>query len=386
MKHFPAAVSCQPRSYGHPRLVRKVHIHEPTASRLCRAKPARGKLARSKLAMGVPRFWGTVPMVLLTVSTALAGAPDIRFDTASVVGCRDVTTTEFEASHPSERLVEGRFRISAIVQDGMLPEDVQYSYQIVNPGARVQIVDYQPQTRQATAVAGNVTVEKTKETNKSLGLSLSGGFQPIAQGTAGADLGSKDISQIRYELKPPMEVVLVAGTLDRGTGVYFKLRPSPDESLEGSREFSLMMRVPHAWRGDMMYVRCEAQQHRRGGYESLGVTRFVVGLFAQGDEQARQAAEDLVRAEATLRRSVVDHRRDIQKRSIPTVVHQVGAWLDVYHPRIPDTWLERLIYGSTNLEQYEFYGYLPRDIRQIAEQYRQAKRQISRYSGARREA
>ncbi len=324
------------------------------------------------------RVSGILLLLLLRSVTPslLAASPDIRFDTAYLVSCRDVTTPEFKAVNSHERLVEGRFRITAMVEDGKLPEGMQYAYQILNPTQRVRIVDYQPQTQQATAVAGNVSVEKKKESNKSLGLSVSGSFESIAQGTAGSDIGTKDTSQIRYELKPPMEVVLVAGTMDRGTGVYFKLRPSPDEALEGSREFSVVMRVPDSWRGDVFYVRCEAQEDRRGNYTSLGVARFVVGLYAEGDEDAREAAENLVRAEATLRRTVAQRQRDIHKRSIPTVVHQVAALLDVYDPRIPDAWLDHLIYGPTNIEQYDFYGYLPPDVRNVADRYRQAKRRV----------
>ncbi len=316
-------------------------------------------------------------LFLLCAATPLqAASPDIRFDTADLVSCRDVTTPEFKAANTQERLVEGHFRITAMVEEGEMREGMQYAYQILNPTGRVRIVDYQPQTQQATAVAGNVSIERKKESNKSLGLSVNGSFESIAHGTAGSDIGTKDTSQIRYELKPPMEVVLVAGTMDRGTGVYFKLRPSPDEALEGSREFSVVMRVPDSWRGEVMYVRCEAQENRRGSYTSLGVTRFVVGLYVEGDEEALRAAENLVLAEATLRRTVAKRQRDIQKRSLPTLVHKVGALLDMYDPRIPDSWLERLIYGPTNIEQYDFYGYLPPDVRNVADRYRQAKRRM----------
>ena len=142
----------------------------------------------------------------------------------------------------------------------------------------MQIVDYEPRTSQATPLAGNVSVEQQQETSKSLGASLSGGFQPFAQGTAGTDLAEKSTSQIRYELKPPMEVILVAGTVQRGTGVYFKLLPSAESAWEGSREFVIVMRVSRDWRGDIMYVRCEAQQDQHGRVASRGVSRFVVGI------------------------------------------------------------------------------------------------------------
>ena len=344
----------------------------PVTSR--RAKGAVSRLSRSASPAAKILCFSSV-VCLCALSPLLASSPDVRFDMAYLVGCRDVTTDEFAAANPKERLVEGRFRISALVDQADLPEGTQYVYRIVNPTGRLQIVDYRPKTRQSTAVAGNVSVEKKQESSKSLGVSLSGSFQNLVHGTAGSDLGAKDAAQIKYELKPPMEVVLVAGTVERGTGVYFKLKPSPDRSLEGSREFQLVMRVSRSWRGDVMYVRCEAQQKRRGQLVPRFVTRFVVGLYAEGDEGARRAAEDLVLAEATLRRTVAQCQRQIQQRSVPSLVHKVGAMLDMYDPRIPDSWLDRIIYGPTSIEQNEFYAYLPAEVREMADQYRRCREQ-----------
>ena len=87
-------------------------------------------------------------------------------------------------------------------------------------------------------------------------------------------MAEKRLSHIRYELKPPMEVMLVAGTVQRGTGVYFRLLPSRGSAWEGSREFVIVMRVPRHWRADMMYLRCEAQQDD----QDRVVTRGCPGL------------------------------------------------------------------------------------------------------------
>ncbi len=321
-------------------------------------------------------------ILMFAVSPALARTPAVRFDTADLVSCRDVTTDDFAAANPRQRLIEGRFRVSAMVDDGQLPDNVHYVYRFLSPAGRLRVVDYQPKTEQTSMVAGNVSIERKKESSKSLGLSVSGSFESLLRGTAGSDIGSKNAANIRYELKPPMEVVLVAGTVERGTGVYFKMRPSPDRALEGSHEFLIVMCVPQNWRGDVMYIRCEAQQNRHGKRTSRYITRFVVGLYAEGDDEARMAAEDLVASEAQLRRTVTQHQKAIQKRSVPSLVHQVGVLLDVVHPRIPNTWLDRLIYGSTSIDQYDFYGYLPVAVRRTADEYRHAKRRMYQLSGS----
>ncbi len=324
-----------------------------------------------------------LPLLWLGLAApALGRGVETHFDSASLVSCRDVTTDEFAAAHPLERLVEARFQVTAIVE-GQLPAAAQHVYQFLSPTGSVRVVDYQPKTEQASPVVGNVAIEKKKESSKSLGLSVSGSFESLVRGTAGSDLSAKNGANIRYELKPPMKVVLVAGTVDRGTGVYFKLRRSPDRPLEGMHEFLVVMQVPSSWRGDLMYLRCEWQQERHGEWSSQDVARFVIGLYREGDEEARLAAEQLVRSEALLRRTVLQQHGDIAKRATPSLMHRVGALLDVYDPRIPSGWLDQLVFGSANAQRYEFYEYLPSGVRQAADRYCSAKRRLIELSGDR---
>jgi hypothetical protein len=80
---------------------------------------------------------------------------------------------------------------------------------------------------------------------------------------------------------------------------------------------------------------------------------------------------------------VVQRQHEIQRRAMPTVVHRVGALLDMYDPRIPDTWLDRLVYGPAQIQDLEFVRYLPDDVRRVADRYAQAKRRVYEYSGSR---
>ena len=318
---------------------------------------------------------------LATLTTVGADMPRVQFDTGYTVPCRDVTPEDLDSVRSGERRVEARFRISALVLEGALPDAAQYMYQIISPLGSMQIVDYEPRTALATDVVGNVSIDKKKESSKSLGISLSGSFDQLVKGTGGADLGAKDTSQVRYELKPQMEVLLASGTLNRGTGAYFKLRPSADTSLEGDRTFTITFRVPADWRGDIVYLKCEAQEQRRGQLISRGAAHFMIALHAAGDDEVRQAAEELIHAESLLRQTVAKREDDIQRCALPTVAHRVGALLDLYDPRIPEQWLDRLIYGPANLRRHAFVQHLPEDIRVLASQYVQAKRRMFFFSG-----
>ena len=128
---------------------------------------------------------GSLVVLSLAATPLLAREPAVRFDTGYLVSCRDVTPAEFAAANPHERLMEGRFRVTAIVEDGRCRKTTQYVYRFLNPPGRVRVVDYRPKTQQATAVAGNVRVEKKKEDSKTLGLSVSGSFESLVRGTAG---------------------------------------------------------------------------------------------------------------------------------------------------------------------------------------------------------
>ncbi|MHB8973661.1 MAG: hypothetical protein ACYC3X_25970 [Pirellulaceae bacterium] len=329
-------------------------------------------------------LWAGWSVLTVAAGVTLADSADVRFDTMNPVSCRDVTTPADTADDPQQRLVAARFQVTALPADDERNANMQYVYHFLSPTGNVQIVDYEPRTTQVTSLAGNVVVEQTKEANQSLDVSLSGGFQPFAQGTAGADADQKTSSHIRYEVKPPLEVVLVAGTVQRGTGVYFKLLPATELAWEGSREFVITMRVPRHWRADLMYLRCEAQQHEHDRMVPRGSSRFVMGLYSAGDDEARAAVEALNLAEVTLRRTAAQRQQDIARRALPSVVHKLGALLDVYDPRIPEAWLDRLIYGPANIEQYDFVDYLPADVQRMAGRYTQAKLRLSsEFSGKR---
>lgn len=132
-----------------------------------------------------------------------------------------------------------------------------------------------------------------------------------------------------------------------------------------------------------MYVRCEARRKRLGQLVSFGVSRFIVGLHVAGDQSAKSAAQELVLSEMLLRRIVDEEQQEIQQRAVPSLAHKVGTWFDVVAPRIPDSWLDRIIYGSTHISEHDFYSHLPQRIRRMANRYRRAKQTMYQLNGSR---
>jgi len=319
----------------------------------------------------------------LHLQPAVASPPLVQFDTGPTASCRVATPKKNAVTDPQHRLVQATLHVSALVSQPLEQRKLEYLYEIVNPTGSIQITDYNPKTELGSDVAGNIGVEKKKESTKSLGMNVSGTFEHFVRASGVGDMGAKDSLQLHYELKPRQSAILAAGTVQRGTGVYFKLRASSDSSLEGQRDFMIVMRVPTKWRADMVYLRCEVRDMGGGKPRVVNTASFVIGLYVAGDDEAMRAAETLIQTEAVLRRTVANRQQEIERQSMRSIVHRLGAMLDLYKPRIPKSWLARVIYGPTAVVRDDFTRRLPDDVEQCVLDYIRAKQRVYQLSGKR---
>ena len=327
-------------------------------------------------------------LVLVICLPDLSQASDttrVLFDVNYLVECRTVTSPEFAAANPNEDLVEARLRVSSLIQYGREEDLLQFIYQARSPEKSVRVVDAFPKTTLTTSYAGNVDVEKNREAQRQFDLNVSGQYPGFIKGDASAHAASKQSEQLQYELLPPMELLAASGTIERGFGAYFKLKPSPRTSLEGANDFLLVLRVPRQWRGDYMVVRCQAL----GTGHSLvpaaapiayGQGKFLIALYREGDDQAKSAADRLVRAEFDLRRAVELYREEIEKLTYPTVVHRVGQLLDVLQPQPGESWLDQFVYQPARQRPPQLVQELPKPVRAAAADFVSAKLQLQRLS------
>jgi hypothetical protein len=241
---------------------------------------------------------------LLAAAAAQAETPRVAFDMPFVVAGRDVTPAEFAADHPGQKLIEARFEISSLLGAGQERDLTQYFVRIENPERSLTVVDYLPKTLHESRMAGPVTVTDSKEKNASLGINFSGKYELITAVGPTAGIGVKNTSCVKYELLPPLESVAASGTLLRGSAVFFKLKATPRNPLEGAREYGLVLQVPASWRTDYVQVRCTAEGMQRSLVSTFdeevtcGKRDFVVALYLEGDEPARLSAEAFARRRA----------------------------------------------------------------------------------------
>ena len=317
--------------------------------------------------------------IVLAVPAADGGQPHIEFDMQPAVACRDVTDDQFAKLHPGERLYEARIEISSMLAAGSEHDLTEFFYRLASPQQSIRIVDYSPRTTLASDYNGGIAIEEKQEKTKSLGLAVSGVWEPVKV-TGHGDAGRKKTVTKKYELVAPMESVAASGTIEHGFGVYFKLRQSRQINLEGSKEFQLIFRAPAKWRGDLLDVRCEAFGIDRGIVRQFdqqvrcGLSEFPVALYRAGDSRAQAVAQRYVESSYRLRTIAVASRNEIQRRSYPTVLHELGRLFDVTDPKIPSTWLEDVF--NDGASGHSFENRLPASVRSATAEYLTAKRAL----------
>jgi len=252
-------------------------------------------------------FLGTAAFAWL--AAAHAGPPNVGFDVSYSVECRDVTPREFVEANPQSKIIEARFHVSALVRRGDEADIQEMMYVVLSPEKRLQVVDFEPKTQMESEFVDPVQVVETDEDASSIDGSLSVEINPLSnvdiRPSAGASKMSKSNRQEKYAKLAPRRPVVASGTTNRGHGVFFKLKPYSQVSLQGQKEFVCRFVVPKDWRADYVCVDCAVRPRSKSpwmGAEPAGARRVLVGLYLQGDAEAREAAERLAYAYETYKR------------------------------------------------------------------------------------
>jgi hypothetical protein len=263
--------------------------------------------------------------------------------------------------------------VSLLASGGAAEHIDECLYRFEGAASMMQVVDYLPRTTMDTSVAGNIRVQRSEEKSNQINLSVDGGWEWI-HATAGGSQGEAARSALEFELAPPQEMVAAVGTIGRGTGVYFKLRRTPQVSLEGSRDFLITLRVPMAWRGGYFRAYCQAVRRTHRGVEVIGGGSFLLPLYLAGDLEGKQLAEHLSNSEQRLYAVARKNQREVQRRSHPTIAHE----LSLVDPKIPNTWFQQVLeYPASSSSGLAFEARLPPDLQASIGEYRMAQRRLT---------
>lgn len=271
----------------------------------------RGGLPRAVLAAAL---W-------LAATSALAARPEVEFDAPAVVAASDITTAEFRAAHPGEKLIAVRIEISSLVRRGDAKDLAEVLYRVEATDRDMQVFDFGPKTTLAPLAAGTVAVERDTDARTSVRANVAGRYFPFAEGDAALSKDINEQTRLRYELPAPQEVVVTSGSTQRRRGVFVKLRASRRGSLEGASAVVVVYAVPQNWRGGVFAVEAEARSAvggvlgEQGDAVACGAASFATGVYLAGDLVARDAVERLVAAEKAYTHAETEHARE-RKRDL----------------------------------------------------------------------
>jgi hypothetical protein len=235
-----------------------------------------------------------------SVTTLSAKQPaSVNFDTSSQIACRVLPSTAATVDS-GMKLIEARFRVSVLVNEGSVEAVDDVVVLIESPQHRLRVIDFSPKTEVANAVDGEVQTTRTTENSTTAGAQLGGAPIPFYN-LASAQLSGTHHEVVAQTIKelPAKCLVLASGTTDGEHGAFFKIKGAPQVPLEGAKEFTCTFEVPKNWRGGWCLVSCHArslEDHRLSKKSELcGFAETIVGLYVSGDDQAQQVAARLDR-------------------------------------------------------------------------------------------
>ncbi|HVU86547.1 MAG TPA: hypothetical protein VHD36_04460 [Pirellulales bacterium] len=258
--------------------------------------------------MGKARFATLATMLTLAWSIVLwadtsSAETRVMFDMPDSIECRDVTPEKCAAAHPNLKAIEGKFRLSARITRGSETDVVDFLYMLISPSLRLKIHDYLPNTTLESALSGdNIEVAETTENTTGNTQDAHIGYKIFNLG-ASRNQTAKTTEQNHYKQIVPKALVLASGTTNREHGVFFKLRPSNGQSLEGAKEFTFLAIVPKSWRGDWCTITCAARAQKKSFLPTsvtlAGIEQAHIGLYLSGDREANALAEQLCQIQET---------------------------------------------------------------------------------------
>lgn len=323
-------------------------------------------------------------LLFLTAAACLAAADEqiVAFDAPALVPVNEVEIDDCDqAELSSQKIIEIVIPVSSEVASRDRNATDEFRFDVYWNRNVYPLVDYAPKTQTVSDVEGLISVEKSADKNSGIGLNLSSGYQDVLLGTAKLDFSKRTGTKLKYQEVPKHEVLVSSGTVQRGTGAFFRFHPSKRNTLEGGRNLVVAYRVPQAWRGGVIKVECRANGQRKivGSWrEPFEESRaFVVAVYLEGDDQARQAAEDFVRSEQGLRQNWRRHQDGPRQNS-------GGIFGFVTPPSskssLPSQWVHHLIQSGADDYLRKYRSSLPDDLAEAADRFVIARRDLFEFS------
>jgi hypothetical protein len=276
---------------------------------------------------------------------AAADPPSIRFDMPPTAAAQPT-------DDPQQVSID--LRLSSMIESPDPLPIRQWIVRCVPRDESILIADYSPRTETASDLATPIQIKQCEEESESGGLAIDGAYANLTRAHAGIDRGVKNTNTIQFDRVAPMHAVTAAGTINRGNGVYFKLRWTATQVLEGEKTFGITMRVPPGWRGGLIDVSVVAYSDTKSllswetEVKAIGQANFVVAAFRSGDARAAELARTVSEAEQNLRRLAKQTPRPSAASSLPSMLRQFATKIDREPPPNHNAWVDRVLRGDAD--------------------------------------
>jgi hypothetical protein len=151
------------------------------------------------------------------------------------------------------------------------------------------IIDFLPKEKLAAATDGGITITEGEDGRVSYGIGLQTEKAGVSAIGRAESMNSRS-SKREYTLPAPNVVVATSGTIERGACIWFKFERTAQHQLEKQHMMYVILEVDSAWRCDA--VKYATQATATGG-EICGENAFHLGLYLNGDEDAKNRACNL---------------------------------------------------------------------------------------------
>ena len=325
----------------------------------------------------------------LFADSTRADSPAVKFDAPALIAVSHGQRISDSLGHlatdlysTNEKLIQVVIPVSSEVRHQDRGNVTEFRFDVFWNRNAYPITSYGPQTKTLSKIEGLISVEKVQERNNGFGLDLKSGYQDVVSGTATAELSNKTGTKLQYQEVPKHEVLIASGTVRRGTGAFFRFHPSRQHTLEGGRDLVVIYRVPRSWRGGVLKIECRADGERKviGSWrEPFQESRsFVVPIYLDGDDQAREAAMSFAQAEQNLRSNWQQHVERGQKK-------QANSLLGLFNSpssqsNLPKQWMHYLIQSGNDVYLTRYRSQLPKSVAVAAEDFVSARQGLLKLS------
>lgn len=310
----------------------------------------------------------------LASSSSFAGEPSIKFDVPALVGVKEVQNPQGQLGN--EKIIEVIIPVSSEVTLRDRSNVDEFRFDVYWNRNVYPIADYAPKTQTVSEIEGLISIEKSQDRSAGIGINFNAGYQKIGSGAAKADFSKRDGTRTKFQQVPQHEVLVASGTVQRGTGAFFRFHPSKTETLEGGRDLVVAYRVPLSWRGGVLKIECRADGHRKiiGQWrDPFDQTRaFVLPIYLDSDEQARQAAVNFVRTEQNLRLNWQQHLQQNESSATgPTLFPR-----STNNSGLPDQWMHLLIQSGNDAYLNKYKSQLSSPLATAANEFVTARQSL----------